>query len=469
MAEYKTQAAIVFALGLLLTLTLPLTAEAAPRAFPGAVGFGAFATGWTGGEIIPVTTLADAGPGSLRACVEKGDMPRICVFQVSGTITLDSPLFFRSNLYVAGQTAPGLGIQIRLGKSRATPVIIKNASDVVVRFLKVRPGPSQQPSSSVDGVTLENATRVYLDHLSLMFATDENLGIHVSRERSSDITVANSISAWALDHANHPKGRHSKGALICSGDGRDFDCGRVSLWRNLFAHNRDRNPDIYGNDDGPVEVVNSVFYNPISQFGEFRNYYGNALIIYAGNVALTGPNTVRNRPAAVEAIMASDQYSLEVQVDDILAIDRGRCDRNRPFPQVDADPGAEIVEGVTGTLSVPRVKASEVLDLVLEGVGDRLPSDRHRDELDRQLVDTVRNCTGRVIDSPSEVGGWPDHQLDERVVDTDGDGFPDDWEDATAGLDASQPNDPWQIATGTDRAHIELWLAELAGDRELDD
>ncbi|MCR9284730.1 MAG: hypothetical protein NXH99_23760 [Rhodobacteraceae bacterium] len=467
MARNRTQAAVLIVLSLLISQ--PLAAEAAPRAFPGAVGFGASATGWTGGEVIPVTTLADAGAGSLRACVEKGEMPRICVFQVSGTITLDTPLFFRSNLYVAGQTAPGQGIQIRLGKSRATPVIIKNASDVVVRFLKVRPGPSEQPSSSVDAVTLENATRVYLDHLSLMFSTDENLGIHVSRERSSDITVANSISAWALDRANHPKGRHSKGALICSGDGRDFDCGRVSLWRNLFAHNRDRNPDIYGNDDGPVEVVNSVFYNPISQFGEFRNYYGNAFIVYAGNVALTGPSTVDRRPAAVEAIMASDQYRLEVQVDDILAIDRGRCNQDRPFRQVDADPGAEIIEGVAGPLSVPRVKASEVLDLVLEGVGDRLPSGRHRDSLDQQLVETVRDCKGKVIDSPSEVGGWPDLQPEERVVDSDGDGFPDAWEQSTTGLDAGQPDDPWQIVAGTDQSYIQLWLAELAGDRELDD
>lgn len=467
MARNRTQAAVLIVLGLLMSQTL--AAEAAPRAFPGAVGFGASATGWTGGEVIPVTTLADTGAGSLRACVEKGEMPRICVFQVSGTITLDTPLFFRSNLYVAGQTAPGQGIQIRLGKSRATPVIIKNASDVVVRFLKVRPGPSEQPSSSVDAVTLENATRVYLDHLSLMFSTDENLGIHVSRERSSDITVANSISAWALDRANHPKGRHSKGALICSGDGRDFDCGRVSLWRNLFAHNRDRNPDIYGNDDGPVEVVNSVFYNPISQFGEFRNYYGNAFIVYAGNVALTGPSTVDRRPAAVEAIMASDQYRLEVQVDDILAIDRGRCNQDRPFRQVDADPGAEIIEGVTGTLSVPRVKASEVLDLVLEGVGDRLPSGGHRDSLDQQLVETVRDCKGKVIDAPSEVGGWPDLQPEERVVDSDGDGLPDAWEQSTTGLDAGQPDDPWQIVAGTDQSYIQLWLAELAGDRELED
>ncbi len=124
---------------------------------------------------------------------------------------------------------------------------------------------------------------------------------------------------------------------------------------------------------------------------------------------------------------------------------------------------------MTGALSVPRVKASEVLDLVLEGVGDRLPSGEHRDSLDQQLVETVRDCKGKVIDSPSEVGGWPDLQPEERIVDSDGDGFPDTWEQSTTGLDAGQPDDPWQIVAGTDQSYIQLWLAELAGDRELDD
>src|SRR3546814_5174334 len=39
-------------------------------AFPGAVGYGAAAKGGRGGRILGVDTLADGGPGSLRACID---------------------------------------------------------------------------------------------------------------------------------------------------------------------------------------------------------------------------------------------------------------------------------------------------------------------------------------------------------------------------------------------------------------
>ena len=51
-------------------------------AFPGAVGYGAAAKGGRGGRIIAVDTLADSGPGSLRACIDATG-PRVCIFRVS--------------------------------------------------------------------------------------------------------------------------------------------------------------------------------------------------------------------------------------------------------------------------------------------------------------------------------------------------------------------------------------------------
>ena len=69
-------------------------------AFPGAEGWGAQSIGGRGGIVIEVTNLNDAGPGSLRACVEGSEFPsdytgptnRICVFKVAGIINLTSPL-----------------------------------------------------------------------------------------------------------------------------------------------------------------------------------------------------------------------------------------------------------------------------------------------------------------------------------------------------------------------------------------
>ncbi|NIR61542.1 MAG: hypothetical protein GWO02_19645, partial [Gammaproteobacteria bacterium] len=102
-------------------------------AFPGAVGFGAEAVGGRGGDVYHVTTLADAGPGSLREAIASADGPRTVVFEVGGTIDLASPLTVRtSRLTLAGQTAPG-GIGLR-----GYPLQIVDATDVIVRYLRVR-------------------------------------------------------------------------------------------------------------------------------------------------------------------------------------------------------------------------------------------------------------------------------------------------------------------------------------------
>src|ERR687889_2080308 len=76
-------------------------------------GFGAATPGGQGGRRILVTTLADAGQGSLRAAVDSRG-PRVVEFAVAGLITLESALVIREpNLTLDGSTAPGQGVCVR--------------------------------------------------------------------------------------------------------------------------------------------------------------------------------------------------------------------------------------------------------------------------------------------------------------------------------------------------------------------
>src|SRR5262245_58789024 len=99
------------ACAILFSITSGLADDApAPKAFPGAEGWGAVSRGGRGGKVIKVTNLNGLGPGSLaEACAAEG--PRIVVFEVSGVIRGDVRIR-HPFITIAGQTAPGAGITV---------------------------------------------------------------------------------------------------------------------------------------------------------------------------------------------------------------------------------------------------------------------------------------------------------------------------------------------------------------------
>ena len=88
--------------------------SATDLAFPEAEGFGRHATGGRAGKVYHVTNLNDSGTGSFRDAVSQSD--RIVVFDVGGYIVLKTAVSAKSNLTIAGQTAPGGGIGFQGGE-----------------------------------------------------------------------------------------------------------------------------------------------------------------------------------------------------------------------------------------------------------------------------------------------------------------------------------------------------------------
>ena len=189
-----------------LWLVIPAACPAQIPAFPGAAGFGSTTPGGSGRHLKPaktslirVTTLKNAGPGSLRACIEY-PAPRVCVFEIAGEIMLAAPLQIRRPyITVSGQTAPEPGITV------SGAGIEIHTHDVVVQHLAVRPGdriPGPAPENR-DGVSVRGKSfNVLLDHLSVSWALDEN--ISTSQEGVYDDTFSHSIIAEGLDRSIHP-------------------------------------------------------------------------------------------------------------------------------------------------------------------------------------------------------------------------------------------------------------------------
>ncbi len=438
--------------------------EGRSEAFPGAMGYGRHADGWRGGEVVRIDTLADDGPGSLRACAEGGAHGRVCVFAIGGDIVVDRPIRVGSNVYIAGQTAPGQGVQLRLGQAWRSPLMVIGSHDVLIRFLKLRPGPGARPGPSVSGILVEGSRDVYLDRLSIAFATDQNLSVHAAAEPARDITIARSIAAWGLERSNHPKGAHSKGALICSSEFAGGECGRVSMLFNLFANNRDRNPEIKATVLGPVEILGNVMYNGGSAFAEIANDRGDVFVTFAGNVAVAGPATRvgPKRPPTLRAERRREDAAFVIHASDNLAV-TGRGCAGPPPAEVQASDREILSPSPPEATTIPIPKPEDALIQVLSTAGARSAA-MPADALDSRLLEEIARCDGRIVDAPHEAGGWPTLPLVVAPPDGDGDGMPDHWERGRPGHDPADSSDAWADADGDGWSNLEGYLSHLAGD-----
>lgn len=458
----------------------PVEPPPAMKAFPTAEGYGVNTVGGRGtssqpGRTIEVTNLLDDdNPGSFRYCVQRTG-PRTCVFRIGGTIPLSSPLNIdvaNSFLTIAGQTAPGGGIQTKNWYFQ-----IKNgAHDVIIRHMKFRPGTDHTPSdinNQCGGIILYGpsggANRVYnimIDHVSIEWSCDDSLN---ASGLVQDTTVQWTIIGDGMNSSDYchptdvpPQCANSKGFLI-----GDFVDQTITFHHNMILTSESRNPAVAGANI--LDFRNNLIYNWYACYGgsSFGNQpAGFTRVNYIGNKTIVGPSTGNLTDCRLGEI--------DYEGIDMYAIDNSTpwCERDgncstATFAQMGfigparlGNPTVnELQARVSTPFTVPAVATTPVANLealLTSKVGATVPS---RDTLDTSLISEMTGRTGT-----RGRGGvpWPTLAAGSAPADADHDGMPDSWEDAHS-LNKNEAGDAAQISTNG-YSNLENYLNTLAGD-----
>lgn len=445
-----------WAVALLPVILLTSVGSAAEAvAFPGAEGFGRFAKGGRGGDVYQVTNLDDSGPGSLREGIRSATGPRTVVFEISGTIELKSRLLLdKSLITIAGQTAPGDGITLKDQMFQ-----IKTATNVIVRYLRVRLGDQNKEPSGIDALNTEDIDRVILDHCSLSWAID---GTHDLR-RGGNFTLQWCILSEALNRSLHTKGEHAMCASYRN------PTGNISLHHNLFSTCRDRHPTL-GSASAPpryiVDFRNNVIYNwSAGGTANFCDHFINCI----NNLFRPGPMSDPTKlpiamkgslPDLAKGYMSGNVFDgrEDLTRDNYAALDFKRwlhSGTGYKYRGTVADWKTDK-SPVQGADAPQTQSAMEAAELVLTRAG----ASRSRDAVDRRVTDDVRNRRGKLIDSQAEVGGWPVLRTAPAPADQDRDGIADAWETAQ-GLNPTNPLDRNADRNGDGYTNLEEYINSL--------
>ena len=269
-------------------------------AFPGAEGYGRFATGGRDGIVYHVTSLDDDPdnplPGTFRHAITQAKGPRTIVFDVGGIIHLKARLTC-SDPYVtiAGQTAPGNGILFR-----GSAIGIGNEG--IARFLRLHlgggddwDGKSPNPHTS-DGIGAAGANHTIIVHCSIAWTIDEGF----SSRNAKNLTLQRTLISEALNYCGHSH-YAEEGQLVSHGYAATIGAGQAegtagSFHHNLLAHNEGRNWSISGGLDGGgyYDGHHDIFNNVVYNWGGRASDGGTHQLNFVANYYKKGPATSQN-------------------------------------------------------------------------------------------------------------------------------------------------------------------------------
>ena len=341
-------------------------------AFPGAEGFGRFATGGKGGETVHVINLADSGPGSFRDAVSQPR--RVVVFDVGGIIRLKANVPVSSDISILGDTAPAPGITL-YGRSAS----FSGQSNVVVRYIRFREGINGDRGKC--SVNISGGANMIFDHCSIQWGRWDCLGV---TQGSRDITFQNCIIGEGVDPQRF-------GSLTDSAT-------NITYTHNLWINNQSRNPKAKGR----IQYINNVIYN----WGVTGLVGGHSAADHfqdvIGNYFVAGPDSNQR---AVGQFAATDHV---YQKDNLFDGDKDGKLNGRELVPDDFGTGKGAPTFVTAPSVGPLTNLTiEPAAIALSNVLATAGCSLHCDAVDARLIDEVKSCgkSGKIIHNEAEVGG----------------------------------------------------------------
>jgi pectate lyase len=440
--------------------------ESEPIAFPGAEGFGKYATGGRGGKTILVTNLDDDGEGSFRKAVSaKGK--RIIVFALSGTIHLQTKLFIKGDVTIVGQTAPGDGICL------ADQPVSLSGDNIIVRYLRFRMGDKYQKGGMVDGNGGDDAfggtkrKNIIIDHCSMSWSTDEVFSVYAG----DSTTLQWNLIAEPLNYSYHFETGDKD--YEHHGFGGIWGGRHLSAHHNLFAHCNNRNPRFDGIRNAETENVdfcNNIIYNwgnNTAYAGEGGNYnLVNNYYRYGPSTKNTVQARILNPYSKPPSIPFGKFYVEGNYVDGSPEVTASNWKGVEMEKGTDADKANAKSVNTVFPLSLSPQPAAEAYQSVLKEAG----ASYKRDTLDERIINEVKNRKGKFIDVQGgfphgteyelTIKAWPSLQSLPAQADSDKDGMPDEWEKKN-GLNPNDAGDAAAYKLDKNYTNIEVYINNL--------
>ena len=444
-------------------------------AFPGAEGFGAYATGGRDGSVIYVTNLNAAGPGSLQWAIDQPGA-RYILFKVSGLIDTQIHLT-NGDVTIAGQTSPG-GITIRGLVTDETPYQDQTvrapedfAENWILQHIRIRPGAT---GPADDGLRLRYTRNAIVDHVSIGNAVDEAIEISYS----NNITVQNTLLAETVG------GHAFYGGILMnySNPAYGFGLDNVSLHHNVFNRIEGRLPEgsresaAAANSFMNLELSNNLYWDPrffialgvdtavaggqpiYWRLNAVNNFFRTANGFQFGMFDDQILNVARNElfvsgnkmnlylsRSDYELFYCCNDYPAETGPDATSRRAQSRMTRH-PFPTITYTPTDQLRTVLLNTAGAwPR-----------DPMDTRLMSFVAADTLSAAPTDTNPAGDGLL---PAFTGPAP-----VAPTDTDGDGMPDAWE-IVKGTNPTVANTNARTLSSVGYTDLEVYLNELSTSR----